>query len=154
MTNEVIDAPRPEWAIVVDMARLGLLLGPILVAVGAIFWGFDGFWSSVLAFVLVLANLAIGATIIERAAAISLNALMGAVLGGFIGRLLLLSVVVVPLRNAAWFEAVPFAIALVGGHLGLLTWEAQRVSTRLAGPGPAANRPTPSTSLRLRSESE
>jgi hypothetical protein len=159
MTREVIDSRRPEWLIVKDMVRLGVFLGPVLVAVGTIFWGFDGFASSVLAFVLVLANLAIGATIIERAAAISAQALMGAVMGGFLVRLLALSAVVVPLRNASWFENVPFAIALVGGHLGLLTWESKRVSARLDATGktpsdPAAKQRTPSTSLRLRSESE
>ena len=164
MTNTVAGSRGPERAMVADMARLGMVLGPLLVLVGTIFWRFDGFCSSVLAFALVLGNFALGAMIIDRAAVISPTALTGAVLGGFMGRLLLLTAVVVPLRNVSWFEPVPFAIALIGGHLGLLIWESQRVAASLtaaeraaaeqvAAKAAAAPEPSPST-LRTRSESE
>ncbi len=160
MTNTVAGARGPERALVADMARLGLILGPVLVLIGTIFWRFDGFLSSVLAFALVLGNLALGAMIIDRAAAISPTALTGAVLGGFLTRLLLLTAIVVPLRNLDWFEVVPFAIALLGGHFGLLMWESQRVTVSLAASdaaaaahAAAATEPSPST-LRTRSESE
>lgn len=158
MTNAVVGARGPERAMVADMARLGLILGPVLVAIGSIFWRFDGFLSSVLAFALVLGNFALGAMIIDRAAVISPTALTGAVLGGFVVRLLLLTVIVVPLRNVSWFEAVPFGIALIGGHLGLLAWESQRVASSLTASEAAAKaapgqQPSPST-LPTRSESE
>lgn len=160
MTNTVIGARGPERELVADMARLGLILGPVLVLIGTIFWRFDGFLSSVLAFALVLGNLALGAMIIDRAAAISPTALTGAVLGGFLMRLLLLTAIVVPLRNLSWFEVVPFAIALLGGHFGLLMWESQRVTVNLAAAdaaaaanAAAAPEPSPST-LPTRSESE
>jgi len=161
MTNAVVGARGPERAIVADMARLGMILGPVFVLVGTIFWRFDGFLSSVLAFALVLGNFALGAMIIDRAAAISPTALTGAVLGGFVVRLLLLTAIVVPMRNLSWFEAVPFGITLIGGHLGLLSWESQRVAANLsaaeASPvqtaAPAASESSPST-LPTRSESE
>lgn len=154
MTNAVAGARGPERAMAADMARLGLVLGPALIAVGTVFWRFDGFLSSVLAFALVLGNFTLGAVIIDRAAAISPTALTGAVLGGFVVRLLLLTVIVVPLRNVAWFEAVPFGIALIGGHLGLLAWESQRVAASLsAAEAAAATNSSPST-LPTRSESE
>lgn len=155
MTNAVVGARGPERAMVADMARLGLILGPVLVAIGTIFWRFDGFLSSVLAFALVLGNFALGAMIIDRAAAISPTALTGAVLGGFVIRLLLLTVIVVPLRNVSWFEAVPFGIALIGGHLGLLSWESQRVVTNLAASeAAAADHKSSPSNLPTRSESE
>ncbi len=158
MTNAVVGARGPERAMAADMARLGLILGPVLVAICTIFWRFDGFLSSVLAFALVLGNFTLGALIIDRAAAISPTALTGAVLGGFVVRLLLLTVIVVPLRNVSWFEAVPFGIALIGGHLGLLSWESQRVVASLAASDAAAkaaagHEPSPSN-LPTRSESE
>lgn len=160
MTNAVVGARGPERAMVADMARLGLILGPLFVLAGTVFWRFDGFLSSVLAFALVLGNFALGAMIIDRAAAISPTALTGAVLGGFVARLLLLTVIVVPIRNLSWFEAVPFAITLIGGHLGLLSWESQRVVARLSAvePMPAqaaasVTESSPST-LPTRSESE
>ncbi len=163
MTNTVAGARGPERVLVADMARLGLILGPVLVLIGTIFWRFDGFLSSVLAFVLVLGNLALGAMIIDRAAAISPTALTGAVLGGFMVRLLLLTAIVVPLRGVGWFEVVPFAIALLGGHFGLLVWESQRVTANLvavdavakAAPAtPASGSKSSPSTLRTRSESE
>ncbi len=166
MTNTVVGARGPERVLVADMARLGLILGPILVLIGTIFWRFDGLLSSVLAFVLVLGNLALGAMIIDRAAAISPTALTGAVLGGFMIRLLLLTAIVVPLRNVGWFEVVPFAIALLGGHFGLLMWESQRVTANLvaadaaipaatvAPTTPASGPESSPSTLRTRSESE
>jgi len=130
-----------------------MILGPGFVLIGTIFWRFDGFLSSVLAFALVLGNFALGAFIIDRAAAISPTALTGAVLGGFVARLLLLTVIVVPMRNLSWFEIVPFGITLIGGHLGLLSWESQRVTASLSAPAVAAPESSPST-LPTRSESE
>ncbi len=161
MTNAVVGARGPERAMAADMARLGMILGPVFVLIGTIFWQLDGFLSSVLAFALVLGNFALGAMIIDRAAVISPTALTGAVLGGFIARLLLLTVIVVPMRNLSWFEAIPFGLTLVGGHLGLLAWESQRVASSLSAaeaatmaeaPAPASES-SPST-LPTRSESE
>lgn len=125
----------PEREVAADMARLGLTAWPVLALVSTVVWGPAGLASSSLALGLVVANLLLGAWIIDRAAAISINLLMAAVLGGFIGRLLLLTAVVLPIRDASWFEIVPFAIGLIGGHLGLLAWETQRVSASLAYPG-------------------
>ena len=42
---------------------------------------------------------------------------------------------VVPIRNAGWFDAVPFAIVLLALHIGLLIWELRHVAASLAHPG-------------------
>lgn len=147
-------ASSPERTMVLEMARLGLVVGPVFVVASTVFWGWNGLWSSLFASVLVIANLMLGATIIERTVAISANALMGAVLGGFIARLVLLALVVLPVRHSSWFASVPFAISLVGGHLALLTLEAKRVSTTLASPKSASAGETPIMSAGSRSESE
>jgi hypothetical protein len=138
---------------VLDVARLGLIVAPIFMAVCAAFWGWHGLASSLLALVLVVGNLALGALIIERAVRISLTFLMGAVLGGFLVRLILLALIVLPIRQLSWFTAVPFGISLVGGHLVLLAWESQRVSTTLSSPN-TAPADSPFTSAGTRSESE
>jgi len=153
MTDTVVGPRGPERAMVADMARLGMILGPVFVLIGTTFWRFDGFLSAVLAFALVLGNFALGAMIIDRAAVISPTALTGAVLGGFVARLLLLTVIVVPMRDLSWFEAIPFGLTLIGGHLGLLSWESQRVVSRLAAEATPSLKPSPST-LPTRSESE
>ena len=128
-------ADGPEREVALDMAKLSLVLGPLFIGVAAIVWGLGGVLSSTLALTVVVVNLLFGAWIIGRAAAISPNLLMGAVLSGFILRLIALMVIVMPVRDSSWFEVVPFAIALVGGHLGLLVWESRRASISFAYPG-------------------
>lgn len=154
MTLPAFRVDGPERDVALDMARLGLFLGPAFSALAALVWGVGGFASAAIAFAIVVANLLFGAWIIGRALAIGPNLLMGAMLGSFILRLILLSVIVVPIRDFGWFEVVPFAIGLVGGHLGLLIWETQRISGTLAYPGlPPSNR-SRLTAARTRSQPE
>ena len=124
----------PESRVAVDIARRGLLAGPPLVLVCALVWGLDGLWSSLLALGLVLANFLAGAAIIGLCARISPAVLMGGVLGGYILRLGIITALVVPIRNAGWFDAVPFAIVLLVLHIGLLIWELRHVAASLAHP--------------------
>jgi hypothetical protein len=154
MTGAVVEASGPEREVAVDMARLGLIVGPAFLAVSVAFWALAGLVSSALAFTIVVANLVLGAWIIGRAAAVSPNLLMGAVLGGFVLRMLILIAVVVPIRGYDWFEVAPFALTLIGGHLGLLAWETQRVSVSLAYPGLPPSKKSAFVPARARSESE
>jgi hypothetical protein len=151
--DELTKVDGPEREVALDMARLGLMLGPAFVIVSGLIWGLGGLASSALAFVIVVTNLLLGAWVIGRAAAVSPNLLMGAVLGGFLFRLMAMSAVVLPIRDLSWFHAVPFAVTLVGGHLGLLAWETTRVSITLAYPGLPPKNATALTNARPRSES-
>jgi len=128
-------AEAPEREIAVDLARRGLMVGPVFLAVGAIFWQMGGLASSALALGLVILNFLAGAWLLGWAAKISPNLLMGAALGGYILRLGLITAVVLPIRDASWFEIAPFAITLIVSHLGLLVWETKYVSASLAYPG-------------------
>lgn len=154
MTDQAIGAKGPEREVAIDMARLGVMIAPGFLLLSVLFWGSAGLASSALALGLVIGNLLIGAWIIGQAAAISPNVLMGAVLGGFLVRLIALALIVVPIRNADWFEVAPFGLTLVGGHLALLAWESQRVSASLAYPGlPPSKRPSfPIVPTRSKSE--
>jgi hypothetical protein len=154
MTGAVVEVEGPEREVALDMARLGMVVGPGFVALATIFWALPGLVSSAIAFTIVVANLVLGAWIIGRAAAVSPQLLMGAVLGGFALRLLILTAVVVPIKGYGWFEVAPFAITLIGGHLGLLAWETQRVSISLAYPGLPPSKKSNPLSARARSESE
>ncbi len=154
MNDSVNEVNGPEREVALDMARLGLMLGPGFVIVSGLIWGFGGMASSLLAFMIVVVNLLLGAWVIGRAAAVSPNLLMGAVLGGFLFRLMAMSAVVLPIRDHTWFYSVPFAVTLVGGHLGLLAWETTRVSLTLAYPGLPPKNATPLTNTRPRSESD
>lgn len=125
----------PERQIALDLSRRGLIAGPALVALCGIFWGVDGLVSAGIAAALVIVNFLAGAWIIDWAVKISPQMLMGAVLGGFMLRMGVLTAVVLPIRNQAWFEIAPFAITLIVTHLGLLIWETKYVSATLAHPG-------------------
>ncbi len=128
-------AVAPERQVALDLFRRGLLAGPILVALCAAVWGLAGLVSSGFALGLVLVNFVAGAWLIDWAVRISPQLLMGAVLGGFVLRMGLLTAAVLPVRDLGWFEIAPFAITLIVTHLGLLIWETRYVSATLAHPG-------------------
>ena len=130
-----VNATAPELDIARDIVRRALIVGPILLAISALFWGWNGLASSGYALVLVMANFLLGAAIITWSARISPAVMMGAVLFGYIARLGILTAAVLPIRNRDWFEVAPFAITLLVTHLGLLIWETRHVSASLAYPG-------------------
>ncbi len=130
------EAPEaPERRVAGDIVRKGLLAGPPLVLFCALGWGLDGLWSALLALGLVLANFFAGAAIIGRCSSISSVMMMAGVLGGYFLRLGIITAVVVPIRNEAWFDVTPFAIVLLVLHIGLLVWELRHVAASLAHPG-------------------
>ena len=132
-TDQAPDAP--ERRVAGDMARKGLLAGPPLVLFCALGWGLDGLWSALLALGLVLMNFLAGAAIIGLCARVSPAVLMAGVLGGYFLRLGIITAVVVPIRHAEWFNALPFALVLLVLHIGLLIWELRHVAASLAHPG-------------------
>ena len=127
--------PATETAIARDLARRAIWVAPAFLLVGLLGWGLDGLLSSALALVLVAVNFRLGAAIITRAAQISINALYGAVLGGYVARLALMTAVVLVVKAVGLLATVPFAITLLVTHLGLLAWESRHVAMTLAAPG-------------------
>ncbi|MED5232507.1 MAG: ATP synthase subunit I [Actinomycetota bacterium] len=129
------DSTATEGAIARDLTRRAIWVAPVFLLVGVLGWGIDGLLSSALALVLVAVNFRLGAAIISRAAQISINALYGAVLGGYIARLALMTAVVLTVKAIGLLATVPFAITLLVTHLGLLAWESRHVAMTLAAPG-------------------
>ena len=130
-----IEPVAPEADIARHLARRAVLVAPVFLLVGVLGWGLDGLLSSALALVLVAVNFRLGAAIITRAAQISINALYGAVLGGYVVRLALMTAVVLVVKAVGLLATVPFAITLLVTHLGLLAWESRHVAMTLAAPG-------------------
>ena len=93
-TPIVDDLTATEGAIARDLARRAIWVAPVFLLLGVVGWGINGLLSSALALVLVAVNFRLGAAIISRAAQISINALYGAVLGGYVARLALMTAVV------------------------------------------------------------
>ena len=125
----------PEREIARDLAVRSLLVAPLMVAFGAIFWGWAGVWSSGYGLAIVSLNFLLGAAIITWSVKISPAVMFGAVMVGFVARLGIIAGAVLPIRSAVWFEITPFAIALLVTHIGLLVWETRHVAASLAFPG-------------------
>jgi hypothetical protein len=81
------EGPAPEVALSKDIIRRGLMVAPVLIAIGAVIWGADGAWSSAFAIAIVLTNFALAAALIAGAAKISVGLMMGATLFGYLIRL-------------------------------------------------------------------
>ena len=130
-----MEGPSPAVQVAKDLARRGVMVAPIAVMLGAVFWGSDGALSVAYGLGIVIVNFLLAAWSLGWAARISL-ALMGAVaLFGFLIRLGLITVAVLVVRSAAWVELVPLGLTLIITHLGLLFWEMRFVSASLAFPG-------------------
>lgn len=127
--------PAPEAAIGRDLVKHGLIVAPVLLGLGAIFWGADGAWSSAYGLTIVLGNFALAAFLVSFSARISYALLMGATLFGYIVRLGIISAAVYFVRNASWVELIPLCMTIVIAHVGLLFWELRYVSLSLAFPG-------------------
>jgi hypothetical protein len=127
--------PAVEAEVAADMARRMLPVLPVLVLVAGLIWGLDGAFSAAFAVALVLANLALSAAMLGRAARISLPLLMAAALGGFALRLFLITAVVLLVKDQPWVDLTALGMTLIVTHLGLLIWETRHVSASLAYPG-------------------
>ncbi|MCY3650226.1 MAG: ATP synthase subunit I [Acidimicrobiaceae bacterium] len=125
----------PERDVARDMIRRSAMFGVPLLAGGALGWGWTGALSVGLALALVLVNFALGAAAIGWGARMGSSGMMAAAMGGYVVRLGIVTAAVLPVRHHDWFELLPFAVALLVTHLGLLMVEARRVSASLAFPG-------------------
>jgi len=130
-----VDAPPVERQLAFDLARRGLMVAPVLIAVAAAIWGLHGALSAAYAIGLVLVNFLLAAFLLSWAARVSLVMMAVAALGGYIVRLALLTAAVLAVKDQAWVSMVPLALTLMVTHLGLLWWETWYVSASLAYPG-------------------
>ena len=130
-----LDAPPVERQVAGDMIRRALPVAPVLVAVAALIWGLDGGASAAYGVAVVLANFALAAALLSWAGRRSVALLMGVALFGYLMRLALVAGAVLAVKDLAWVELVPLGLTIVVTHLGLLFWEASRVSASLAFPG-------------------
>lgn len=132
--TQVIETPPVERQIVADMVRRAAFAAPVIVLVAGLVWGGKGALSALYALGIVLANFALSAAVLGRAAKLSPNATMAAVLGGFLFRMILVALAVGLVNDAGWVSRAPLGITVVLTHLGLLVWETKYLSISLAFP--------------------
>jgi hypothetical protein len=129
-----LEGPSPERDIALDLARRAVPVAPVLIALCAAVWGWDGAVSCAYAVVLVVVNFVLSAALLAWTARISLTLMMGAALGGYLIRLALVFLAVYLVKDASWVELVPLGLTIIVTHLGLLFWETRYVSASLAFP--------------------
>jgi hypothetical protein len=135
-----VDGPAPEVGISRDIARRGLMVAPVLIAIAAVIWGTAGAWSAAYGIALILANFAGSAVLIAGAAKISLGLMMGAIMFGYVIRLAIIFLAVWLVRDAAWISLPALGATIIVTHLGLLVWELKYVAISLAHSGVEADR--------------
>jgi hypothetical protein len=133
-TNEPVDN-APEFAVSRDMVRRGLLVAPVLLVVSGVIWGLEGVSGSAYGLAIVLVNFIFAAGIITITAPRSLPLLMGSVMVGYVARLGLIFIAVLPVRDSTWISIPSLCATMLVTHLGLLVWELRHVSMSLAFPG-------------------
>lgn len=129
-----LDGPPVEQEVAFDLVKRAVPVAPVLIIVGAAFWGFAGALSVAYAIVLVLANFVLAASLLAWTARISLGLMMTAALFGYLLRLGLIFLAVMLVKDAGWVELVPLGLTIIVTHLGLLLWETKFVSASLAFP--------------------
>ena len=132
--NEPVDN-APEFAVSRDMVRRGLLVAPVVLVVSGVIWGLEGVSGSAYGLAIVLVNFIFAAGIITITAPRSLPLLMGSVMVGYVARLGLIFIAVLPVRDSTWISIPSLCATMLVTHLGLLVWELRHVSMSLAYPG-------------------
>jgi len=132
-----VSAPEsaPEVGISRDLAKRGLYAAPVVVAIGAVFGGVNGAFSALFALGLVVVNFLLSAALISYTARVSLTLMMGAILGGYILRLGLITLAVLAVKDLSWVSLTALGITIIVTHLGLLFWELKYLAIALAFPG-------------------
>jgi len=129
------EVPAVEREVVVDMVRRSWPALPVVIAGAGLLRGFDGAFSAGFAVALVIGNFLLAAALLGWAARISPIVMATAAMGGFVGRLVVVTVAFLLVKDQAWVDVPVFGFTLILTHLGLLIWEVRHVSASLAFPG-------------------
>ena len=135
---------RPEGEVARHLARHALLVAPLVIAIAAVFRGVDGAISAAIGLALVAVNFLAAAAILSWAATRGVSAIYGAVLGGFLVRLAVLTAIVLLLEPVSFIDIPVLVLTIAVTHIALLFWETRYVSLTLAAPGlkPVVGGPT------------
>ncbi|KJF17256.1 hypothetical protein AXFE_18890 [Acidithrix ferrooxidans] len=117
------------------MVRIAIPLGVLVIVIGTLIGGFDGFVSALIGVGVVTLNFALTGLFIGRASENSPIAAMVVALGSFFVILLALTLFVVLAHNAKWLNLRIFGISMIALHLVVSGLEARRVSGRMAYSG-------------------
>jgi hypothetical protein len=126
-----VTTPEPER----ELVRRALPFAPpallLAFALGAAIAGWGAGWSAALGIAIVAANAVASAVSVSWAASISLTALFGVGLGGFVVRMAAILGMMLLLSRFGWFSPVAFGAAVIPATIVLLVFEMKQLSGRL-----------------------
>lgn len=105
-----------------------LVLGGPVIAVAGLLQGSAGALSAAIGAAVVIGMFLMAGALMSWAARISPAALMGAVLGGYLVRLMIYAGLIVLLRPVAWLDGPSLAISTAVLLVAVLVWEVRVVS--------------------------
>ncbi len=133
--SQAIATPAVEREVALDIARHGVVIAPVIIAVATAIRGWNGLTSAAIAVAIVIINFLVAAAIMTRAARGGPAAIGGAALGGYVVRLAVIVVALITLRHRSFIDMPTLGIVIVGTHMGLLFYEMKFLSLTLAAPG-------------------
>ena len=113
----------PEVLILRRVAPFGFPATVLALLVGAMAAGWNVGWSAAIGVAVVWANASLSALIQARSARISLTALFGAVMGGFVVRMGMIVALMAGLNQLSFFSPLAFGLAVVPATVALLAFE-------------------------------
>ena len=120
-----------------DMAkstvRRAVVVGPVIVVIAGLIWGWDGAWSAALGVAIVVGYYLITGMFMAMAARISFAAYYAAALFGFILRLGLIAATMYLLANILPVDRVALGVSVVVAYLALLILEAKTLAGKRRG---------------------
>ncbi|MCC7077636.1 MAG: ATP synthase subunit I [Acidimicrobiia bacterium] len=112
-----------ETRMVRQMLPILLVITPLALLLAGLLRGADGLVSAAIGLVLAFANLWASAFMMERAARISPQMLMAAAMMGFIGRLVILTGIVLLLSLVPFVDVPTLVVVLAATHIVLVVGE-------------------------------
>jgi hypothetical protein len=117
------------------MVRHALIVAPIVIVACGLLRGVDGAVSAAIGLALVSLNFLVAAGLIAWSAPKGAAFVQGAVLGGFLVRMVALTLIVLALDQLDFIDLPVLVITIAVTHIILLLWETRYVSLTLAAPG-------------------
>jgi hypothetical protein len=125
---------RPvELELAKSTVRRSVVVGPIVVALAALFRGWDGAWSAALGVAIVVGYYLISGAFLAMAARISFSAYYAGALFGFIVRLGLIAATMYLLASILPVDRLALGVSVVVAYLALLVLEVKALAGERRG---------------------
>ena len=131
--NYVAEQRPVELDMAKSTVRRSVVVGPIIIALAWLIWGWDGAWSAALGVAIVVGYYLVTGVFLSMAARISFAAYYAAALLGFIVRLGLIAATMYLLANILPVDRVALGVSVVVAYLALLVLEVRALAGKRRG---------------------